>query len=167
MRAVDVWIAFSSQSLSEFKSRRSMETSSDMYSGPLDDATYKTMCLMTDIDNLQKMTRAATTGGKTYTLFSIVIRGNLSKAKEAIDSLTDKWPGHFIVLGAWRWDTGEQVSEQYPLHAQAWKFMPTRDVYAITREQPREVTKTSVVAASNADLYDPYLMYGQAPRNFT
>jgi hypothetical protein len=158
----------------------------DDYSGPMDETTYKVLTKMYDIDNVQSMFKTTTAGGKTYTLFSLYLVGS-AKAKAAIDEMTAKWPGHFIVIGAWRWD-GRQVGTQftyqdiidednnvigqevtgvtgtptYPIPNAAYKLMPDVVTY---NENGDETSRT--VASSNADLRDINLLSGQSRRIFT
>ena len=175
MKIVDLWIAFSQQAIDEFIDRRS---DPDAYTGPMDNKTFKIMSRMADMENRQRLFNKVDAAGKTYTLFSLVIEGQLSQAQDAIDHITTEWPTHFIVVGAWWFDTGLQVgtnytydgdgnitgvtgSAVYPIPTQAYKVMPDEVTYDI---DGNETSRTP--ASSNADLKDVNLILGQAPRDF-
>ena len=152
------------------------------YSGPMDDQTVKIMSAVAE-RGIADMFKQPTIGGKTYITLSINV--NTNAAQDAIDHLTETWPAHFIVLGAW-WMDGRQVGTQwevdenpdsetfgertgnttgdplYPIPAAAWRVMP--DV--VTYDENGDET-SRVVATSNADLRDINLLAGQAPRRFS
>jgi len=175
MAYLNCWIAISAQGLEEYKDRRD---NPDTYSGPMTSKTYKTLDRMADGRRVQGMFETPTVGGKTYTLFSLYLRGGAAVA-DAVDDLTDKWPTHFIVVGAWHMD-GRQVGTQweldqdgvptgnvtgnplYPVHNQAWRFMPPIRVY----DENGDLV-SSTPATSNADLRDINVLQGQASRRFT
>jgi len=136
MSAVDLFIAFSDQAVTEFKARRDDPD----YSGPMDDRTYQVMSRMHDLDNRQRLFKTTTLAGKTYNLFSMIITGNLQAAKDAVDDVTAEWPTHIVAIGAWWFDTGLQVGTEgvydedgnltgitgtptYPIHAQTWRLL--------------------------------------------
>ena len=164
---VNLWIAISTQAVDEY-----IEKGSDpAYSGPMDDVTFSTLSKMADRRVVQNLFKPVDAAGKTYKLFSINVEGS-AKAKAAIDDLTEKWPTHFIMLGAW-WSDGRQVGTEivegevtgtpiYPIHAQTYKFM--RDT-ASAWDAEGNVTATTP-ASSNADLRDVNVMTWQAFRNF-
>ena len=179
MKTANIWIAFTSQALTAFKARRLAEQEGDTYTGPMDEETYKIMSLMQSSDNRQRLYKSPTIASKTYHLFSLDITGNLAAAKDAIDLVTDRWPDHIIMIGAWWFDTGLQAGTSYtydeegevtgitgtpayPIHSAAWRLMP--DVITYNADG---TVDTVTPATSNADLRDINLVAGQAPRIFT
>lgn len=168
---INVWIAFSDSALTQFKLRRSNPS---VYSGPMDDTTYRIMSKMSDMDNVQRLFKVTPPiNGKTYTLFSLYVDAP-AKAQEAIDHLTTEWPTHFIVLGAWWTRSGLQVGTRYdgemnilgtpvyPVHPQTWRLMPDLVTYD---QDGNETSRTP--AASNSDLRQINLIAGQANRIFS
>lgn len=144
MKQVDLWIAFSQQAVDEFKARRADE---EGYSGPMDDDTYKLMRRMQSQAVRERMFAKPTIGGKTYTSFNITLSGNLVRAKEHLDDLEAKWPSHFIVLGAFWFDTGLQVGVSYVLDSEGVRIVTntiqvgTRDVYVEGSNPPEFITE--------------------------
>lgn len=175
MAYINLWIALSSQGLNEYKDRRD---NPETYSGPMTEKTFKILDHMADGDQVQKMFKTPSIGGKVYNSFSLYLEGN-AKVAEAVTDLTTEWPSHFIVVGAWHMD-GRQVGTQweldidgnrtgnvtgdplYPVHTQAWRIMPDVVVYD---ENGDEVSRTP--ASSNADLRDINVLQGQELRRFT
>lgn len=180
MSDVNVWLAMSQQALDQYRAKR---TQGDEYSGPMDDLTYKILDKMSDTDVVQGMFKKPTIGGKTYHLFSLYLSGS-ARVAQALDYITEKWPGHIIALGVWWMDgrqagteftysdpdpeTGEVVvtgvtgTPVYPIPAAAWRIMPDTVTYDA---EGVELNRTP--ATSNADLRDINLLSGQAPRQFT
>ena len=177
----NLWLALSSQALTEFRNRR---TQGDSYTGPMDDETYRILDKMSDQEVVKGMFKSPTIGGKTYNLFSVYLEGT-AKAARAIEKLTTDWPTHFFVIGAW-WMDGRQIGTEweidedelsetygqrtgnvtgtpvYPIPAAAWRIMP--DVVTYDSEG-NEASR--IPATSNADLRDINVLQGQQPRRFT
>ena len=98
---INIWIAFSSQAITEFKSYRSDPR---QYNGPMDRRTFRIMRTMADSDNVERLFKKVTLGGKTYTLFSLY--SDNAKAVNRINYINTKWGNHIIVVGAWDFKTG-------------------------------------------------------------
>lgn len=177
MSDVNVWFAISQQGLDAFKARRTAERNGTVYSGPMDDDTFEVLSKMHDQDVVAGMFKKPTIGGKVYSTFSVYLPGT-ARVQKAINDLTTKWPGHFIVVGAW-WLDGRQAGTQftydedgnvtvvtgtpaYPIPANAWRIMPDQYTY-----NPDGTVATTVPATSNAQLRDINLLSGQSPRRFT
>lgn len=167
MSLANLWIALSTQAIQEFQNKKADPN----YSGPMDDYTFNVLSKMHDMAVVQNLFKTVTSG-KTYKMFSLYLEGSTG-AKDAIDDLTAKWPTHIIAVGVW-WHDGRQVGTQYdeqgqavgdpsyPIHSQAWKFMPDQNEY----DGDGNVIGT-ISATSNADLTDVNLLAGQSPRRFT
>lgn len=168
----NIWLVMTTQAKDEYKARKSSED----YSGPMDDDTFAILDKIADGEVVRNLFKRPTLGGKQYHMFSVYLTGN-NRAKEAIDYLTTKWSGHFIVCGAW-WMDGRQVGTRftydedgnvtgvtgtplYPIPAQAYRLMPDTVVYD---DEGNEVSRTP--ASSNSDLQDVNLLQGQSPRRF-
>ena len=185
MSLANVWLAMSTQARDEFRARRQQgdefrarRQQGDEYSGPMDDETYYVLDKMSDQEVVSGLFATPTLGGKTYITFSVYLPGE-ARVQKAIDDLTERWPGHFIVVGAWfmdgrqagtQWELDEEGERTgnvtgtpiYPIPAQAYRIMPPVIVYGPDRE-----VISSTAATSNADLRDINLLASQAPRRFT
>ena len=175
MSLANVWLAMSTQARDEFRARRQQ---GDQYSGPMDDDTYYVLDKMSDQEVVSGLFATPTLGGKTYITFSVYLPGE-ARVQKAIDYLTERWPGHFIVVGAWfmdgrqagtQWELDEEGERTgnvtgtpiYPIPAQAYRIMPPINVY----DENGDLV-SSTPATSNAQLVDVNLLAGQAPRRFT
>ena len=138
----------------------------DIYKDNKDE--YKQLQMVHDWNVVGGLFKTFTAGGKTYKLFSLYLDDGKS-AKDLFDKLAANFPQDFAIVGVWKTDTGLQVGTSYdeegnivgtptyPIHAQAWRFMP--DTYI--GDPP-----VAVPATSNSDLRDVNLVDDQKPRMF-
>jgi hypothetical protein len=158
---VNLWLAMSQQAVDAYKAYPD---------SPMDERTHLVLSKMHDENVVRGLFPPVTVGSKTYRLFSLYFHAS-EAAKEAIDTMTELWPGHFIVIGAW-WFDGRQVGTKmeddvlvgdpvYPVHAQAYRFMRDK----VTHDEDGNVTSTTP-PTSNNDLEDVNLLLGQSPRTF-
>ena len=110
---INLWLVLSQQALDEYRAYR---FDPEAYEGPMDSKTYKILSKMADTDNVQRMFKPVTVATKTYILFSLYLPGT-ARVQEAIDYLTETWPSHFIVIGAWHMD-GRQAGTEWELYAE-------------------------------------------------
>ena len=135
-----------------------------------------------DVAVVQRLFREFTAGGKTYKLFSLYLN-NSQAAQDLFDKLQTNFPQDFAIVGVWHMD-GRQAGTQweldgegvptgnvtgtpaYPIHAQAYRFMPDIVEY----DENGDVVSTTP-ASSNADLRDINILQAdfgmQAPRRFS
>lgn len=138
---VNVWVAISASATTAIK--EALDTQD--YSGPVSATEIKIFRAMLNRDAIQAKLKTQILNGKTWHLFSLNFTAS-AKAKDALDYLAANRAGHFVIIGAWKWD-GEQVTKAgeivYPLHPQTVGFMPNgvlEDIQLLQGQQPRQFT---------------------------
>jgi len=112
--------------------------------------------LMGDRENVQSAFRQDTTGG-TWTLWSLNLESDGPTAQDEITSIRSNYPGAIRILGAWDFDTGEQITG-FLIHTRILEFIPDTVTYD---EEGLEVSRSRPTVARDVNL-----LMGQAPRTF-
>ena len=139
---VNVWVAISATATTAIK--KALDTQD--YAGPVSATEIKIFRAMLNRDVIQAKLKTQSLNGKTWHLFSLNFTAS-AKAKQALDYLAANRAGHFVILGAWRWD-GTQVTKaggdvMYPIHPKLVGFMPSgelEDVQLLQGQEPRRFT---------------------------
>ena len=169
---INVWLALRDDAQALIKTRLAWdEETQGVYTGPVTNRQHKLFALMADQDNVQKMFRIDTDGGRDWTLWSISFsepRNILIKVKDELDQLIVDFPNHIKIIGAWYWD-GREVGTSfeaapdpfdppvligtptYPIHARILELMPDVDDVGTRPTVPSDVNLTM----------------GQSPRTFS
>ena len=132
------------------------------YSGPLTRPQRRVFEYMQDEASRRRLFTKPTLAGTVYNLWSIDFYDEmetLQAIRDEIDGLIAQYPNQISILGAWHWE-GDQVGTRgggdplYPLPAFLWRFLP-------------DPLPDGTIPASNADLQDVNLLFGQSPRDFS
>lgn len=157
MRAINVWLALSTTAQDiVIESLRWDEEAQGDYTGPLRNRSRRLFEYMQDEVARRRLFATATLQSIDYNLWSIDFfdEGSvLQDIRDEIDFLIAEFPNQIAVLGAWDIRTGQQVgggTPLYPIPNYTWRFMPAE-----------------LGAASNTDLTDVNLLFGQTPRDFS
>ncbi|GAG22187.1 unnamed protein product, partial [marine sediment metagenome] len=135
---VNVWLALSTAARDAVV--EALDTPAGEYTGPVTETEIKIFRAMLNRADVQKLFKTPTMAGKTWHLFSLNFTAS-AKAQTALDYVAANRPGHFVILGAWRWN-GTNIAGYEP-HAQLVQFMPAdvlADVDLRQSQQPRQFT---------------------------
>jgi len=113
MKLVNVLIAISASGTTAIRECLTWD-SEEPYNGTITDLEHKIFQRMADFVTVERMWKRPTVAGKKWHLFSLSFKGS-AKAKDALDWIADNRAGHFVILGAWNWDTGLQVGLDFDL----------------------------------------------------
>jgi hypothetical protein len=154
----NIWLAVSDAAQDIVKEYLRTRRTDEEYTGPLTRRQQRLFEYMQDETVRQSLFKSPTLQGTTYHLWSIDFddrKEMLQGIRDEIENLMDEYPNQISVLGAWHFETGEQVGTRsggdplYPIPNFLWRFMPEE-----------------AGATSNADLVDVNLLLGQPPRVF-
>lgn len=172
---VNVWIVMSATATSVIRTRLLWdEETQGEYTGPVTNTEYLIFRKMAHFSNVERMFKRPTIAGKKRHLFSLNFTAS-AKAQNALDYIAANRPNHFIIVGAWFWDsrqvgtqweldidgerTGNTVGTPlYPIHSKLIDFMP--DI--IEHDSDGNVISTTPATV----VTDVNLLQGQAPRKF-
>ena len=157
---INIWLVLSDQAQNiVIESLRWDEETQGEYAGPLRRRSRRLFEYMQDDTTRSRLFKPWTNPQGTFHLWSIDFddeKDTLQLVRDEIDFLIATYPNQIQVVGAWHFEDGAQVGTRgggdpiYPIPNWLWRFMPD-----------------SVGAASNADLNDINLLYGQSPRDFS
>ena len=116
------------------------------------------------VERLYKQWDAA---GRQYKLWSMYAEKpeGLQQIRADLDMLIASYPQDFAVLGAWNYETGQEVGEAqgdiwYPLPNQTLNFMPDIIISDNGEDNPPTMGPAT-------ELTDVLMMFGQANRSFS
>ena len=113
--------------------------------------------LSKEADPAARLFKPATLAGKQYELLSLYFRAEEGDPFELAKAALDDYPDDTLLLGIWD-NTGRRYGD---LHPEAYKLIPP------TYEYDKEGSVIDTIeAASNANLRDVVVLYGQQPRAF-
>lgn len=113
-----------------------------------------------DAGTLDRIFQRYVANSRNYRLWSFYVTKllDVTPVRNNLDALSSNYPQDFLIMGAWRVDTGQAVTA-YPSPPSLINFMPpTWDHDVVPPAEPIEIPPTEVS--------DVNLLAGQAPREF-
>lgn len=157
---VNIWLAISDAAQTVVLEYLNWDEEADgEYTGPLRERSQRLFSYMQDQASRRRLFTKPTLQGTVYNLWSIEFeedsRDTLQAIRDELDFLIGEYPNQIAITGAWDWD-GNQIGTPpiYPIPDYLWRFLP-------------DPLPDGTVPASNADLVDVNLLYGQSPRDFS